>query len=413
MRTSRRSKAVLYERALEQRILLQRCLQASNGLPRAQTHALLASTQPEVQEGFTRLASAARDTLAQLLDLQHTLLARTAGVTLPAHDAAAAAAAAAARAAKRPRQDAPAAAPGTLAPASSGADALWERISSHHAALAPYRDASLDSWHRRTVLSSGGGGGALRSGGLRALNQSVSSQVAALMRDPGEGACVYVWRRAPEKAMRLRGEIALEDAAYRGRKTSRAAMFGEQEEEQEEESGDDGLEFSSDDDGLANGHGPGSSEGDDGDEGEEGEEDVEGEGEEGEDEGEDELAGALGSGSGSDLGTDDDDAEGGAGSESEEDAAAASRAKKKARAPGKLANGTAAAAPAGGAAAKRKRGEAAGGGGELEALEAELEALQQDDEQQLASLRLKGERDRSKGVAVRHQQAPDPGLQPL
>ena len=41
----------LYERALEQRILLQRCLQASNGLPRPDTHAALVGTQPEVREG--------------------------------------------------------------------------------------------------------------------------------------------------------------------------------------------------------------------------------------------------------------------------------------------------------------------------------------------------------------------------
>ncbi|GFR52681.1 hypothetical protein Agub_g15307, partial [Astrephomene gubernaculifera] len=48
-------------------------------------------------------------------------------------------------------------------------------------------------------------------------------------------------RRAPEKNMLLRGDIALEDAAYRGRKTSRAAMFGEQEEEGDmsDDDGDD------------------------------------------------------------------------------------------------------------------------------------------------------------------------------
>ncbi len=41
--------------------------------------------------------------------------------------------------------------------------------------------------------------------------------------------------------MRLRGDIALEDEAYRGRRTSRAAVFGEQaEEDEEEEDEDDG-----------------------------------------------------------------------------------------------------------------------------------------------------------------------------
>lgn len=40
--------------------------------------------------------------------------------------------------------------------------------------------------------------------------------------------------------MRLRGDIALEDEAYRGRRTSRAAVFGEQDEAgDEEEDGDE------------------------------------------------------------------------------------------------------------------------------------------------------------------------------
>ncbi len=41
---------VVYERVLEQRILLQRCLQASNGLPRPHSHALLRSQHPEAAE---------------------------------------------------------------------------------------------------------------------------------------------------------------------------------------------------------------------------------------------------------------------------------------------------------------------------------------------------------------------------
>lgn len=52
----------------------------------------------------------------------------------------------------------------------------------------------------------------------------------------------------------------------------------------------------------------------------------------------------------------------------------------------------------------RRRKAAGGGGGELDDLEAELEALQHEDEAQLAALREKGERDRVKGVAVRNQQ---------
>eukprot|EP00198_Chlamydomonas_reinhardtii_P004533 XP_001693869.1 transcription factor [Chlamydomonas reinhardtii] len=185
-----RNQQALYERALEQRILLQRCLQASNGLPRPDTHAALVGTQPEVREGFADLASAARSTLTQLMELQHTLMARTPGIQLPA---AAAPPAPSKRDAKRKRDqnaddededDDEEQEEEEEEDGGAALESLWLRLSSQHEALTPYRDTALDSWHRRTVLSSGSG--AMRNAGLRALNQSISSQVAALMRDPAK-----------------------------------------------------------------------------------------------------------------------------------------------------------------------------------------------------------------------------------
>lgn len=58
----------------------------------------------------------------------------------------------------------------------SDASSAWAAVSGAISSLAGFRDASLDKWHRRTVLSSSTA--ALRgSGGLRALQQSISSQV--------------------------------------------------------------------------------------------------------------------------------------------------------------------------------------------------------------------------------------------
>ncbi|EFJ50087.1 apoptosis antagonizing transcription factor-like protein, partial [Volvox carteri f. nagariensis] len=183
-----RNQQVLYERTLEQRILLQKCLQASNGLPRPETYAALVAVEPEVREGYSQLAAAARDTLNQLLELQHTLMARIPAVTLMP-SAGAEAATASGRLAKRRRPDTDGAAEVAAGVNNNDLDdsdleSLWQRVSARHEALAPFRDASLDSWHRRTVLSSGSG--ALRNSGLRALNQSISSQVQALMRDPAK-----------------------------------------------------------------------------------------------------------------------------------------------------------------------------------------------------------------------------------
>jgi protein AATF/BFR2 len=61
-------------------------------------------------------------------------------------------------------------------------EALWARVEGAVTGLAPFRDAALDKWHRRTVLSSGGA--ALSGNSLRALQQGVSKQVATLLADP-------------------------------------------------------------------------------------------------------------------------------------------------------------------------------------------------------------------------------------
>jgi protein AATF/BFR2 len=61
-------------------------------------------------------------------------------------------------------------------------EALWAQVEGAVTGLAPFRDAALDKWHRRTVLSSGGA--ALSGNSLRALQQGVSKQVATLLADP-------------------------------------------------------------------------------------------------------------------------------------------------------------------------------------------------------------------------------------
>lgn len=62
----------------------------------------------------------------------------------------------------------------------SGSAAVWTRLTEMHQSFAPFRDASIDRWQRKTLLASGRG--AMKAN-LKALNQSVSQQVAALMRE--------------------------------------------------------------------------------------------------------------------------------------------------------------------------------------------------------------------------------------
>ena len=50
----------------------------------------------------------------------------------------------------------------------------WQRVDAAYQRFAPFRDSSMDRWHRKTMLMTGSG--ALRSN-LKALNQSLAAQV--------------------------------------------------------------------------------------------------------------------------------------------------------------------------------------------------------------------------------------------
>ena len=60
-------------------------------------------------------------------------------------------------------------------------DELWQEMEAADKAFAPFRDSALDRWHRKTMLATGKS--AMKSQ-LKALNQSLSQQVAVMMRDP-------------------------------------------------------------------------------------------------------------------------------------------------------------------------------------------------------------------------------------
>ncbi|GAB4815144.1 hypothetical protein N2152v2_002190 [Parachlorella kessleri] len=159
-----RAQAQLWGRGLELRILLQRALQGANRLPQAQAHGTAAAASEELLGGFSSLAQEAVGLLGDLSDLAETLYQQNPAVCE------AAAGAQAGR--KRLREGAGAGEP--------SCEQLWAELDGLYSGFAPFRDAALDRWHRKTTLTTGS---AVRSS-LKALNQSVSSQVAAMMRDP-------------------------------------------------------------------------------------------------------------------------------------------------------------------------------------------------------------------------------------
>ncbi|PRW61539.1 AATF isoform X1 [Chlorella sorokiniana] len=185
----------VWQRGLEARILLQRALAGGNRLPQGEMQAAAAASSADMAAAFGGLAADASALLQDLLQLVGALAGQNPAVA-EAADAAGAGGQAAAVANgsgsrhKRARgEDEEQQQDGAQPPAAGqgqrpGAEALWGQVEAAYAAVAPFRDSSIDRWHRKTTLTAGGA--TLRGGQLKALNQSVSTQVAQLMQDPGK-----------------------------------------------------------------------------------------------------------------------------------------------------------------------------------------------------------------------------------
>jgi len=153
-----RAQRHLWERSLEARIRLQRCLVGSNRLPQGSQNAAARRASPDVRAAFEGLERAAGATAALLDELLEALLARvTPGAPAP---------------------------PPSVPPAGRGGSrAQWRRLERAQGRLLPYCGHELDRWHRRTLLGGSLAGHGGKAAKLQVLAQSVSSGVAALMRD--------------------------------------------------------------------------------------------------------------------------------------------------------------------------------------------------------------------------------------
>lgn len=161
-----RAQRSLWEAGLEVRILLQKALQAGNKLPQPESHRVAVAIDPELASGLSGLARDAAGVVEDLLGLLSSIEEQ--------HPAVGEAAAAAG--VKRKRSDDK---EDGADVAGSLSDRLWAQLDDSYQRFAPFRDASIDRWHRKTVLSSG----TAARGGLKVLNQSVSNQVEMLMQE--------------------------------------------------------------------------------------------------------------------------------------------------------------------------------------------------------------------------------------
>ena len=149
----------IWERALGVRIALQKGFSGADRLPGGEARDAAIEAAEGVEGGYERARGACVGAIAELCSVLDVLMARVEAAGAPDADARP----------KRGRSD------------GSSVDALWGDLQAMHARFAPARDASVDSWHRRTLLATGRT--ALRSQ-MHALNQSLSQQVATAMRDP-------------------------------------------------------------------------------------------------------------------------------------------------------------------------------------------------------------------------------------
>lgn len=160
----------LWSRALELRMVLQKGLTAANALPLPDDIAVLRAA-PGPAATLRSLTDAMHGTLRDMLTLHDTLVQQHAAIGTAAESAGA---------------------PSALAPLEDGAaslDAAWTALVQRDAMVAPFRDASVDRWHRKVLL---GSSGSMR-GGLQALNQSVSQQVVSLVFYTTQGFIAVVF----------------------------------------------------------------------------------------------------------------------------------------------------------------------------------------------------------------------------
>jgi protein AATF/BFR2 len=162
----------LWKKALEARILLQKALAGGNRFPRGSAYTIAVEHSEKAGDALKSLASEASETLSSVCDVLEALMQRNPAVA-GAH-AAAGVQGGGEGGSKRKRDD-------NEEDEDDASDKGWKRLEGCYKDMQPFRDSSIDRWHRKTVLQTGT---AAVHGNLRVLNQSVSTQIATLMADP-------------------------------------------------------------------------------------------------------------------------------------------------------------------------------------------------------------------------------------
>lgn len=160
-----KNQKVLWDKALENRICLQKVFSSCNQLPQASVKSYFCKSDDNIDRAYSELISSAHKTLDCLLDLQEVLIDKNSAISEAFDNGNI----------KSGNEDC------KNNMLSSETDEDWARINTLHTRIVPFRNHSVDKWHRKTQLSAGA---AAMKNKLRAFNQSITQQVSAYMRDP-------------------------------------------------------------------------------------------------------------------------------------------------------------------------------------------------------------------------------------
>ena len=149
----------LWQSGLEARIMMQKVIQGANKLPGPDVHGFLEEVDPALAQEMQGVASDAKRTLGDLCEILDGLAEINPAVISNSSGA---------KASKRRRVH-----------EDDGLKACWTALDTRYADFGAFRDASLDRWHRKTMIESG----KTSASNMKILNQGISKQVGLLMKD--------------------------------------------------------------------------------------------------------------------------------------------------------------------------------------------------------------------------------------
>lgn len=142
----------LWNASLESRIMVQKVVQGAHRLPSQDVHPYIGDVDPSLADEMRAVSIDAERSLDDMCAVLDALVEQNTSI----------------QRSKRKRD----ATGGTI-------EQVWEALDERYREIAPFRDTSLDRWHRKTMLT----GGSASKASLKVLNQTVSKQVALVMKD--------------------------------------------------------------------------------------------------------------------------------------------------------------------------------------------------------------------------------------